>query len=164
MSSHTEPQPLTWWHLFGRPIAAYVLASVAAGCFIGMVTLPFLSGADLIREMSGSLAFGLMWSPFIAVIAALPSITALVIAKALVLPRGITDAIAGGLIGAVMITLLVQLMSSSGRLDGTVMIEALRFGAAGVVGGYVYWLTNGRPQNRQQMEANSRQIDFSIFD
>ena len=164
MYSYDEPQTLTWWHRFGRPIAAYVVASVAAGCFIGLVVFPFISGMAFPSEMVGSLAFGLMWSPSIAVVAALPSIAALVFVKALDLPRGVTDALAGGLIGAVMITLILQIGSSSVRLDEDVMIEALRFGGAGLVGGYVYWLTNGRPCSRRQIEAKAQPINPAIFD
>ena len=164
MNAHDEPRTRTWWHIFGRPIAAYVLASVAAGCFIGLVVFPFMSGGAFPGGMRGSLAVGLMWSPAIAVVAALPSIAALVLVKALDLPRGITDTLAGGLVGAIMITLILQTGSSSARLDADVLIEALRFGAAGLVGGYVYWLTNGRPRSRRQIAANAQLINLSTFD
>lgn len=164
MNAYDEPQTRTFWHLVGRPTAAYVMASVAAGCFVGLVVFPFISGRALPGVMIGSLAVGLMWSPAIAVVAALPSIAALVLVKVLDLPRGITDTLAGGLIGAVMITLILQTGSSSARPDGDVLIEAARFGAAGLVGGYVYWLTNGRPRSRRQIAANAQPLSLSTFD
>lgn len=164
MKVSCEARPNGWWRLFGRPVAAYCAAAVAAGAAVGFVAVPFISEMTFSQALAGGLVFGLMLSPYIGVFALVPSMAALAVVKALGLRRGMSDSIAGGLIGAVLITLIYQLGSSSfdlGRID---LLEAVRFGLAGLVGGFTYWFVAGRPLSRHQAATRCRPVDPSAFD
>ncbi len=164
MTYPDDAHPKSWWQLFGRAAAADCAASVAAGTALGVVSLAFAFDMSPLQAFNGSLFFGLVQSPFIAVLAFLPSMAALAVVKALGVRRGISDTIAGGLIGAALITLLYQLGSNSFDLGRVDLIDAARYGIAGLVGGFAYWFVAGRPRSRHQAAADRHPIDPSIFD
>ena len=89
--------------------------------------------------------------------------TMLIVVKALGLRRGTSDTIAGGLIGAALITLFHQFGSSSLDLSRIALLEAAQFGIAGLVGGFSYWFVGGRPRSRREADARDL-VDPSVFD
>ncbi len=148
MPDASETHPGSWWQLFGRPLVAYCAASIAAGATVGLAAIPFISEMTFPEALAGGLIFGLMISAYIAVFALLPSMATLAIVKILGIRRGLTDVIAGGLIGVLMLAVIHELFSNGLRLDRNDLFEAARYGLAGLVGGFVYWRTNGRPQSQ----------------
>lgn len=107
-----------------RPIAAYCAAALTAGVTMGLSGVPFASSLTILECLAGGLVFGLMMTPYIAVFALLPSTAALAISRALELRRGLTDTIAGGLIGTLMVTLIYQLGLSETRFVEDDLIRA----------------------------------------
>ena len=166
MTDHDQTHPIGWWRLCGRPLVAYCVASAAAGVTLGLFEILFTSGMRFDRGLTAGVMFGLFLAPFVGLLALIPSVIALTIAKTLQMPRGLTDTCAGGLIGAAMIALLSQLFFGGSRTAEEVVLEAARYGLAGLAGGYVYWLVNGRPHasKRSRRDAASLAGIEEVFD
>ncbi len=124
---------------------AYCAASVAAGFvafpFWAMMTAPPTG----VGVFVSAILVGLIWAFYIGVFAFVPAMAALALVRKTRLRRGVTDAAAGAIIGAVLITLLYQFGRPDFRFDDSDLLRAGRYGLAGLVGGLTYWLANGRP-------------------
>jgi len=90
-----------------------------------------------LMAVAGMLAFS------IAMVASIPAAIAVFLMRRTRIVRGLTDMLAGGLIGGVAAHLL---LGNGLRLSVEVTPETLGFSACGLLGGLVYWIFAGRPR------------------
>lgn len=87
--------------------------------------------------VAGMLAFS------IAMVASIPAAIAVFLMRRIRTVRGLTDMLAGGVIGGVATHLL---LGNGLRLPVAVTPVTLSFAACGLLGGLVYWIFAGRPR------------------
>lgn len=139
-------RPPLWLRLV-RTLGSYVFACLAAASVLLLALLAVAAAEpdDILslsaNDLGGAAIFIAIATAYIAVIAALPALGAVWLARALRWPRGWSDAGTGALIGLAAGHLLLCGFSLSPPqpLD-------LVFILAGAIAGLVYWLANARPR------------------
>ena len=151
---------MTRWQAIGRPMVAYCAAVLAASAVFLVIPVAVWVAATFgdsppapgslvsIAKMGGVLAIA------IATTALIPTLIALLLLRDCRSPRGLAHAVAGGVIGFCMCALPLAASTHFGPGVTTIFVLLV---PAGLVGGYVYWRTNGRPgtQERHRVPALS---------
>jgi len=139
---------MNWfWTRLARPALAFLAASVAAAFTITLsfyVTSVFGEGAEPItgEGIAAMLTITLLTGAYVAAFAAIPATLLIWLFRGLKIPRGWSDAITGGLLGALLVHLMA--FGLSGLTQMPSMVSVL-FGAAGLIAGFIYWIITGRP-------------------
>lgn len=137
-----------------RAVGSYLLASLVAGIaflVIFLVIAQLDSGGHFslsTNDIAGAVVFIVFAVVYVACFAALPAMAAVFLIRALRWPRGLSDTIAGAVIGGVLAHLLI-----SGFRPAAPEPLTFVFAAVGAIGGLAYWLAAGRPAARERVTA-----------
>lgn len=128
-----------------RSVGAWLVACIASGAFLVMtmvfsayvgetISMPQVTDVAAVFTVSLFIAF------FVAVFTALIWPPLVFLARWAKTPRGWTDLVLGGLMGAGIIEAISQPAQTGAPLLSVI------FASAGATGGIVYWLVAGRPR------------------
>jgi len=136
-----------FWIRLARPALAFLAASIVGALIITLsfyVTSVFGDGAEPVTAegLAAMLTVTVLTGAYVAVFAAIPATLLIWLFRLLNAPRGWTDGIAGGLLGALLIHIMAFGLSGLTTVPSAL---SLLFGFAGLCAGLTYWFATGRP-------------------
>ena len=147
---------MTGWQAIGRPAIAYCLASYVAGAVLSLSFRfsGFKAGAG--NLIDSALVTGLALAPFVAAVALLPTLIAVVVMHETRIRRGLAEIGVGTALGLVLASpfLLSEAGNESSR--DFVVTMAISCGFAGGMAGLTYWIALGRPKNPRRRQHRSK--------